>query len=149
MVTLCVPRGDLYGRAASFVWTYSGELPIRLDSQFQQLAAHRYPNQLGRTAMDGRSGSTCERCRAQEKTLTDEESRQALAAFKQFGLWQKSSVACAPDVHDGAVWFVEGRHGTAYRGVLRANADEEALRELALTLFKISGMDPGRIRRRG
>lgn len=81
-------------------------------------------------------------------TLADEDARLAVAAFQQFGLWHKSSFAYDPDVYDGAMWIVEGRLGTGYHAVLRASVDEDALRELALTLFGLSRMNPGQIHRR-
>jgi hypothetical protein len=81
-----------------------------------------------------------------ERPLTDEAAERALAAFGQFALWQQPSFAVKPDVMDGAMWIVEGRRGSAYHAVLRSNVAEEALRELAMTLFDVSGMDAGKIR---
>ena len=146
-----ITRLGVDGRAIPILRTRGGKLQTCLDSQLRQLAANRLATQSATSAMDHRRSSSFE-CLDQkilertETLLTHEAAERALAAFGQFALWQDPSFAVNPDVFDGAMWIVEGRKGSAYHAVLRSNVVQEALRQLALTLFEVSGMNPGKIR---
>jgi hypothetical protein len=85
------------------------------------------------------------------KRLTEQEADRVLAAFERFGLWRRREAALfGYDVEysnrDWAQWVVEGRRGSGYRAVVRDVFDDEALRELAGTVFSLIGMEPGQHR---
>jgi hypothetical protein len=65
-----------------------------------------------------------------------------LAAVGGFGLWNRKDFAWNSDVHDGALWVVEGRRGTGYHPVFLGNADEEAVRKLAIVFLTIADIKP-------
>ena len=78
-----------------------------------------------------------------ERTLTDDESREMLAAVNEFGLWNRRDfVQDTGMVMDGALWIVECRRGTGYHPVFLGNADVKAMHELALVFFELAGIKP-------
>ena len=73
-----------------------------------------------------------------ERALTEDESREMLAAVSGFGLWNRRDFAQVDGVMDGALWVVEGRRGTGYHPVFLVNADEGAIRKLALVFLNMA-----------
>jgi hypothetical protein len=77
-----------------------------------------------------------------ERTLSESESQEALAAVSAFGLWKRKDFAWNSDVDDGEMWVVEGRRGTGYHPVLLGNAEREAVHQLAIIFLKMAGIKP-------
>ena len=75
-----------------------------------------------------------------ERTLSDQEARDMLAAVSGFELWTRRDFSWNPNADDGAAWMVEGRRGTAYHPVLLINADELQVRNLAFAFWKSAGI---------
>ena len=73
-----------------------------------------------------------------ERALTEDESREMLAVVSGFGLWNRRDFAQVDGVMDGALWVVEGRRGTGYHPVFLVNADEGAIRKLALVFLNMA-----------
>jgi hypothetical protein len=74
------------------------------------------------------------------RTLSNEESREMLAAVSEFGLWNRKDFAINVGVDDGEMWVVEGRRGTGYHPALLVNADREAIRKLAIVFLEMAGI---------
>jgi hypothetical protein len=82
-----------------------------------------------------------------ERRLSDTDSSEMLAAVREFGLWTRKDFA-RTEAFDGEGWVIEGRRGAGYYPIIRANAESEAVEQLARVFWRLGGLEPDLLRPR-
>jgi hypothetical protein len=74
-----------------------------------------------------------------ERTVRDDDVRNLLGQLSTAEFWTVP-LGFNESAGDGAAWIIEGRSGTRYRAVARANPEAKAFKDVAYTLVRLSGM---------